>query len=289
MEDEGTRIAVVTGASSGIGKEAMKALARGGWRVIGVGRNAERCEASEREVREAGGDVTMLRADLSLLEEAERLAEEIGTRTNRVHLLLNNAGGMASEQVTTSEGYEQNFAANHLGPFVLTNRLLPLLLRAVEDAPEGMVRIINTSSDAGEMIPSLDLDDMQNLRNWSVGAAYCTGKLANVLHARALAERLKDKGIVVHSYHPGAVDSNFFSYASPEAQERYKAVPKRSVAEGADTLIWLATAEEPGQSTGRYWHDRAEREPHPLATDGVFVSRFWEASEALVRSPEASE
>lgn len=282
MHEHIGRVAVVTGASSGIGKEALQTLARSGWRVIGVGRDGARCAAVEAGLRKEAHDVTMIQADLSLLSEVDRLADQIAALTDRVDVLLNNAGGMASGQVMTSEGYEQNFAANHLGPFVLTNRLLPLLEKAATTQPKGAVRIVNTSSDASEMIPAIDLDDLQNLRNWSPGAAYCTGKLANVLHARALAERLKDAGIVAHSYHPGTVDTNFFTHASPETRAYTDGLAKRSLADGADTLVWLATAEEAGRTTGGYWHDRAPREPNALVHDDAFVARFWDASEALV-------
>ncbi|MEW9856621.1 SDR family NAD(P)-dependent oxidoreductase [Novosphingobium sp. M1R2S20] len=284
------KVAVITGASSGIGKQAAKELAAQGWRIIGVGRDEGRCAAAEQEVRSvaAGADVTMLRADMSLLKACERLAEDIAGLTDRIHVLLNNAGGMASEKVMTAEGFEQNFASNHLGPFVLTNRLLPLLEKAAADAEPGTVRIINTSSDASEMIPSLNLSDMQNLGNWSVGAAYCSGKLANVLHAKALARRLASKGIVAHSFHPGMVDSNFFSHASEQTQAQYEGAPKRTVEEGADTAVWLATSPDGACASGTYWYERAPRDPHALARDDAFVDQFWDASIKLTETAPSS-
>ena len=130
------RVAVVTGASSGIGKETAKALAAQGWHVIALGRDPSRTVAAEAEIRAAAtGQVDMIRADLSLIAEAERAADAIAALTSRIDILINNAGGMASRMVMTSEGLEQNFAGNHLGPFVLTNRLLPLLRAAAADAP----------------------------------------------------------------------------------------------------------------------------------------------------------
>ena len=278
------RVAVVTGASSGIGKEAARALAAAGWQVIATGRDPARSAAAAQDIRaaSAGGRVDMLLADLSLLAEAARLARDIAAITPRLDLLINNAGGMASKLEITQEGYEANFAGNHLGPFLLTNRLLPLLRVAAATAPTGSVRIINTASDASEMIPTLNLDDMQNLDNYSNGLAYCSSKLANVLFARALGVRLAGDDIVAHSMHPGTVDSNFFSHADEGAQARVRELPKMSVAEGADTLIWLATAQEPGRSTGLYWHKRALRAPNPVVEDAAFVARFWDESEKLV-------
>jgi NAD(P)-dependent dehydrogenase (short-subunit alcohol dehydrogenase family) len=281
---------VVTGASSGLGKEAAKALAARGWHVIAVGRNAARSAAAESEIRAAaapGGKVDMLLADLSLLADTERLARDIAGLTDRIDVLANNAGGMASGLVITSEGNEANFTGNHLGPFLLTERLLPLLRKAAADAPPGAVRIINTSSDASEMIPTINLDDMQNLGNFNVGAAYCGSKLANVLHARALAGRLADAGIVAHSFHPGTVASNFFADVPPATKAYTDTLDKMSEAEGADTLIWLATSAEAGQNSGTYWHKRAPRVPNPLIDDADFIARFWTASEKQVAGVEA--
>jgi NAD(P)-dependent dehydrogenase (short-subunit alcohol dehydrogenase family) len=284
MMSDRPRVAVVTGASSGIGKQVAKALAVQGWRVIGTGRDPARIASAEAEIRavSAGVAIDLLRADLSLLAEAEQAARQIAALTDRIDLLVNNAGGMASALVMTAEGYEANFAGNHLGPFVLTQRLLPLLRAAAADAPKGTVRILNTASDASEMIPSINLDDLQNLAHFSPGLAYCTGKLANVLFARALAKRLAGDGITAHAVHPGAVDSNFFSYAPADTQARVRDLPKFSEEEGADTLIWLATSEEGGRNSGGYWHQRQPRPPNPIVEDDAIVDRFWEESEKLV-------
>jgi NAD(P)-dependent dehydrogenase (short-subunit alcohol dehydrogenase family) len=283
MQTETSRVAVITGASSGIGKQIAKALAAKGWRIIGTGRNAERIAKAEAEINAAstGGGVTMLTADLSLLADAEKTASRIATLTDRIDVLVNNAGGMTSTLVMTPEGFEENFAGNHLGPFVLTNRLLPLLRNAAKGAPRGTVRILNTSSDASEMVPGINLDDMQNLDNFNPGLSYCTGKLANVLFARALAKRLAGDGIVAHAVHPGAVESNFYATAPAATQERLKNMPKFTEEEGADTLTWLATSEEGGQNSGGYWYQRAQRPPNKVVDDPVVVERFWHESEKL--------
>lgn len=281
---ERARVAVVTGASSGIGKAIAKAMARQGWQVIGTGRDPERLAAAEAEIAAdaAGAPVTMLRADLSLLGGAAQLAQDIAALTDRVDLLFNNAGGMTDKLVMTDEGLEANFAGNHLGPFLLTQRLLPLLRKAAQDQPVGAVRILNTASDASEMIRAINLDDMQNLERFSPGMAYCTGKLANVLFARALADRLAGEGIIAHAVHPGAVDSNFFSHAPADTQERSRGLDKASEADGADTLVWLATAPEGGGSNGGYWYRRAPRTPNKLVEDAATVDRFWQESEKLI-------
>lgn len=280
------RTAVVTGASSGIGKEVAKALACAGWRIIGTGRDPARMAEAEAEISAAGSParIEMLAADLSLLAEASELADKIAQRTDRIDLLVNNAGGMTDRLVMTAEGLEASYAANHLGPFVLTARLLPLLTTAAAGAPSGSVRILQTASDASEMIPSIDLDDLQNLNNFNPGLAYCAGKLANVLFTKGLAMRLQGSGIVAHAVAPGAVDSNFYEHAPQSTREHMRDAPKLTAKEGADTLIWLATCEEGGDCSGGYWEQRKPRPPHALANDLELVGQFWARTEKMVEA-----
>lgn len=283
MAADTRRVAVVTGASSGIGKETAKALAEQGWRVIGIGRHPKRCAAAEVEIRAAskGGSVEILQADLSLMAEAARAARDIAARTDRIDVLVNNAGGMANRYVITSEGYEENFAGNHLGPFLFTTRLLPLLRRAAAEAPPGTVRIINTSSDASEMVKGLPWDDLEMHGNYNPGAAYCHGKLANVLFTRGLAQRLSPDGIIAHAMHPGTIDSNFSSHADERTQAYIRTLKALTPAQGADTLVWLATADEPGRSSGGYYCERKPRTPNPAVEDDACVARLWAESEKL--------
>ena len=152
------RVAVVTGASAGIGKEAARELLAQGWRVIGVGRNPERSLAALAELRDAVPDaqVDMIIADLAELAQAKRAAAEIHSLTDRIDVLLNNAGGIGKERVVTSEGNEAVFAGNHIGPFLLTREVLGLLRAAAQKGAQGAVRVINTSSSAAELTPGLD-------------------------------------------------------------------------------------------------------------------------------------
>lgn len=279
------RVAVVTGASSGIGLEAARTLASQGWRVIAVGRNPERCAMAQAELRTGAGgsDVTMLQADLSLMKNAARLADDIAALTDRIDLLANNAGGMTRSQEMTAEGLEACFAANHLGPFLLTLRLLPLLRKAASHSPRGSVRIINTSSDGSEMIPGLNFDDLENRENFSPGLAYCSGKLANVMFAKGLALRLSGDGILAFSFHPGTVESNFKAHVPDSTRQYIDTLDAIDSTQGADTLAWLANADPAELTNGGYYYMRKLRAANPQAEDQAAIEQLWSASEALVR------
>jgi NAD(P)-dependent dehydrogenase (short-subunit alcohol dehydrogenase family) len=280
------RVAVVTGASSGIGLETAKALATAGWRVIGVGRDPERSAAALAEIRATatGGEVDMLRADLSLMADTVRLAKDIAARTDRIDVLLNNAGGTCRARVVTAEGNEATFAGNHLGPFLLTSRLMPLLRATAAEQPRGTVRIINTASSAHEYSSGLDWSDLQMLNHFVPTQAYCNAKLANVLFTRVLSKRAAPYGIVAHAVHPGIVGSRFASHGDDAMQEYFAANADRVISpkEGADTLIWLATAHEPGGTTGGYFFQRAPGTVSTFGRDDAAAERLWIESDRLV-------
>ncbi len=275
-----TRTAVITGASAGVGLAAAKALASEGWRVIGVGRDPARSAAAEAELRTSapGGNVIMLRGDLSLMADAARLAGEIAALTDRIDLLANNAGGMISEPRVTAEGLEECFAGNHLGPFVLTTRLLPLLLAAPQP------RVINTSSDGSEMIPDLNWGDLRDPLKQSPGASYCSSKLANVIFAAELARRYGGQGLLAYSFHPGTVASNFFSHVPETTRAHTDALEKITPEQGAETLLWLNSQPAEALDYGGYYHRCAPRVPNPTAHDPANGERLWALSEELTSS-----
>jgi NAD(P)-dependent dehydrogenase (short-subunit alcohol dehydrogenase family) len=280
-----SRVAVVTGASSGIGKAAAKALVAQGWHVIAHGRDPERTAAAEADIRAAaapGAKLDMIRADLALLGDTARMAKEIGRLTSKVHVLLNNAGGVRSELVITPEGNEATFAGNHLGHFLLTNRLLPLLRAAAATSQPGTVRILSVSSTGHTSSPGVDWDDLQQTREWASGKSYCLAKLCNILFTRELAKRLAADGIVANSMHPGVIASNFVNHAEPGMKSYMETLNLLPPEAGADTLVWLATAPEAGKVTGGYFHKREALSPASAALDEKAAARLWQESEALV-------
>lgn len=271
------RVVVITGASSGIGKEAAKALAAQGWHVIAHGRNAARLKAAEAEIRAvATGRVDMISGDLALLSDTARMADDIAGLTDRIDALLNNAGGMRSSLVITPEGNEACFAGNHLGHFLLTKRLWPALRVA------GNARVINTSSDGSFYCKAIDWDDLQLTRNWVSGNSYCLAKLCNVLFTKELARRGAADGIIAHAIHPGTVASNFISHVGKSTRAYMETLDAMPPAVAAKPLVWLASAPEAAASSGHYWNRSVAEAPNPLALNEEVTGRLWEESEKLL-------
>ena len=278
-------VAVVTGASSGIGKSTAGKLAALGWQVIGVGRDPQRCAAAEPEIAaaaRAGGGFTMLRGDFTLMAEVKRVADEVAGRTSRVDVLINNAGGVRDRQIITAEGTEATFAANHLAPFLLTRELMPLLKVSAASQPPGTTRVIAVSSSAHRVVDGTRLGRPAELQQIQPTLAYCRAKLANILFARELARRAEPDGIAVQAMHPGVVASNFASHGDAAMQAHMAAAPTVAPDEPAETLAWLATDSEGGRDSGRYFYRKAEETPADAAQDEAAAARLWTETEALL-------
>jgi NAD(P)-dependent dehydrogenase (short-subunit alcohol dehydrogenase family) len=276
------KAAVVTGASSGLGLEAAMNLARRGWHVIAHGRDAERSRAAEHQIRQAASPdarVEILRCDLCLMSESAGLADRIIGTTNKVDVLINNAGGTRATLEFTPEGNELTFAGNHLGHFLLTARLLPLLRNSV--AQSGEARIINVSSRAHERA-SIDWDDLQHHNSGTAHDAYARAKLCNILFTRALAKRFGGAGVVASAMHPGVADTNFVSHGGQALRNYWKQAEKVSAADGADTIVWLATAPDAAARNGLYFFNREIVPLSALALDDAAAERLWAESEKLL-------
>lgn len=280
-------VAVITGASAGIGCAAARQLVAAGWQVIGTGRDPGRIARATEEIEAAvapPGSFTMLRADLSLLAEAHKAAGQITALTSRVDVLVNNAGGMLDRRIATAEGLEATFVTNHLSPFLLVRELRPLLDSAVAVAPAGAVRVIAVSSTGHRNSRGLDFDDLQgHAAEVAPGPAYCNAKLASLLFTRELARRLGPDGIVAQAMHPGVVDTNFVKHAGPGMAAYFASLKDYlSPDEAARSLVWLATDPEGGREPGRYFYDKAEETPSDAARDDDAARRLWSQSEKLL-------
>ncbi|WP_159975991.1 MULTISPECIES: SDR family NAD(P)-dependent oxidoreductase [unclassified Novosphingobium] len=284
------RCVVVTGASSGIGKASAEAFARMGWHVIGTGRDPERsaaAEASLRALAPPGGRVDFLRGDFAEMADVRRVAAEIAQLTDRVHVLVNNAGGLRDGLYTSSEGLEWTFAANHLAPFLLTRELMPLLERASETSAPGTVRVIAVSSLGHMQCSAMHWDDLMMRDDFAAGPAYCQAKLANLLFTRELNRRVEGRGIVAQAMHPGKVGSNFSSHGEASLQAYMATQNLITPEQPARTIVWLATAPDAGKHGGRYFYDLAEEEAAPQALDDEAAARLWRESERMLESVDA--
>lgn len=246
------RVALVTGATSGLGRAAATELAHLGSTVILVGRSSDKtARVAEAIIGESGNsDVRTEVADLSSMAQIRALAARV---QGPLHLLVNNAGVLLAERSETPEGFETTFATNLLGHFLLTNLLI--------DKLEAPARIINVSS-GGMYTQRIRVDDLQMKREPYDGVvAYARTKRAQVILTELWAEALRDRGIVVHSMHPGWADTPGVSDSLPRFYKLTKPL-LRTPEEGADTIVWLCASEEAGASTGQFWHDRRPRPTH---------------------------
>ena len=286
MADQGQinsdpKVAVVTGASSGIGKATAFQLARLGFTVIAMGRNPARSLDAVADIRRElpNARIWPVIADLASLAQTRRAAAEIAGITGRVDVLVNNAGAMIEKRLVTEDGLEATFAGNHLGPFLLTNLLLPQLCAAPA------ARIINVSSIGHTMIPDIAWDDLQMVQEYNAMRAYAQSKLANILFTRALSGRLASAGIMVNAMHPGMIASRFALSAGEQVRLAYHEAEAagHTVSEdaGADTIIWLAAAPEAAVETGGYFVGRTRSETSAAAANDDSAGRLWEISSRL--------
>ena len=273
------KFAVITGASSGVGFEAARALARDGFAVVALGRDPQRIEASRRTIEReaAGAQVTWLRADFAVMAEVRLAAQLIAELTDRIDVLINNAGQILGTRTVTVDGLEQTFAGNVLAPFLLTGMLLPLLTRVEQP------HVITVASVGHSYIDDMCWDDLQFERGYDEGGAYLQSKLANIIFACELARR--HAKIVSSSVHPGTVTSNFVN----TADERTKAYFAEAEARGetvtpeqaADTLVYLARDAGTALPSGGYFHERRRIEPSAAASSAVSGSRLWKICEEM--------
>ena len=235
------RIALVTGATSGVGVVVAKRLAGESWLVLAHGRDQARGAQVVGDIGMAGGRARFYGADLSSMKGVRALAEAVARDHRHLHLLINNAGiGFGAPGATREEspdGFELRFGVNYLAPFLLTRLLLPTLLAA---AP---ARIVNVAS-IGQR--DIDFDDLQLERHYSGRDAYRQSKLALIMFTFDLAEELKSRGVTVNALHPATfMDTFMVREAGGE--------PMSTVDEGADAIMNLAVSEETRGRTGEYF------------------------------------
>ena len=277
-------VALVTGATGGIGLETARGLARAGFHVVLHGRDERRGRAAQADLAGSvpGASTELVLGDLGEQAQVRAVAADLLARLDRLDVLVNNAG-MALRRTPrhrTADGHDPLLAVNHLGPFLLTSLLLPLLL---DSAPS---RIVNVASDA-HRIGRVDLDRLDHPRTYGIGGFrwYGSTKLMNVLFTRELARRLAGTGVTANVVHPGSVATNI---GSPG--RFVSSVTRRillSPEQGAATSLHVATAPDGAAVTGAYFarSARADGKLSRRARDDDLAARLWARSEELVAPP----
>ncbi len=263
--DPDQKIALVTGSTSGLGREVAFRLSALDYFVIVHGRNQERGMEVVKQIEDSGiGGARFYAADLGSFEQVRRFGESVLHDYNRLDLLINNAGIGSSppRRLVSEDGHELRLQVNHLSHFLLTHLLLPLLR---DSSP---ARIVNVSSGAQQAI---DFDDVMLEERFSGGRAYAQSKLAQILFTIDLADRLQDANILVNALHPA-------TYMDTEMVRRAGARPRSTVGEGADGVMQLVT-EDIG--SGNYFVRQRSVRANRQAYDDDARARLWKLSEEL--------
>jgi NAD(P)-dependent dehydrogenase (short-subunit alcohol dehydrogenase family) len=279
------RVALVTGATAGIGLYTALGLARAGFRVIMAGRDPARAERACRLVAERSGSsaVETALADFASLAEVRALAERVLHAHDRLDLLVNNAGLIVPRFQRSADGCEMTIAVNHLAPFLLTNLLLDRLRASAQPNAPGRIVMVASQAHRGAR---LDLADLTQPRDWTPLKAYRRSKLCNILFTRALARRLAGSGVVAACLHPGVIATKIGDRAGLAGLGWRLAKPFFSGPEkGAETSLFLATTEDPARFHGAYVIDKHVAQPDPAARDDDLAERLWQESARLVGLP----
>ena len=291
IPDQSGRTALITGANSGLGLETARTLAQRGARVVLACRTLERAEQARQELQPgSSGELIPLQLDLADLVSVRRGAAQLADQLGAIDLLINNAGVMAPPRQLSAQGFELQFAVNHLGHFALTQQLLPVLRPGA--------RVVHVSSGAS-YFGRIAFDDLQGEQRYDAWAAYAQSKLANVMTALELQRRLQSQGSAVLSIaaHPGLARTNLQPTSVAARGSRVESLAYRlmdplfqSAAMGALPQLFAATAPaaKPGGFYGPGGLGNLKGYPKacriaPAALDAAACTRLWDVSEELCR------
>lgn len=275
------KIILITGATDGIGKAAATEFARRGATLTIVGRNKQKTEQVLAELKASSGNqnIDVLLCDLSRVAEVKRAAEEFKAKHDRLDILVNNAGATFKQPTLGPDGYELTFTLNHLAYFQLTTSLLDLLRKTPG------ARVVSTSS-AMQARGKLDLAKTPTSLHGSGPGAYATSKLANVLFTKELQKKLEGTTATANCFEPGMVRTQFGGFGSDQGlllnlvymlAKPFSSTPEQ----GADSLVWLATAPEAASLRGEYVSKRKPATPNEQALDAKLAAELWMVSEKL--------
>ncbi|CAI5967732.1 unnamed protein product [Closterium sp. NIES-65] len=305
------KVAIVTGGSSGIGTETARVLALRGASVVLAVRNTEAGEAAKaaiikdiegRSAAAAGVPaavrerVSVMPLDLASLKSVRAFAADYLRLNRPLHLLINNAGVMICPFMLTADGHENQFGTNHVGHFLLTNLLLPKLKEtAKQEGAEARIVIVSSAAHQFPYPGGIRFDAINAKEGYDSVRAYGQSKLANILHARELARRLKEEGagVTVNALHPGVIDTNLSRHIVPPGtiwhtlgRGAYSLVFQwfmKTIPQGAATSCFLAAHPSVAGASGGYYADAraAEGKATVLSKDMELAGKLWELSEQM--------
>ncbi len=266
------KTAIVTGSTSGIGRETVKALAKADYHLVLPVRNMEKGKQLKKEIEAlySSQQVRLVECDLESLKSVQNFVEVFRTEYTQLHLLINNAGVWFSKRELTEDGFEKNFAINHLSHFLLTKSLLDIIKKTPK------ARIINVASEAHKF-GQINFNDLQSEKSFSSFKAYGQSKLANILFTRKLSKILEGSGVTVNSLHPGVVNTSLFDKMNGLIKSIFKffmITPEK----GAATSIYLALSDEVANKTGLYFKKCKAISPHKNALNTTDAEKLWEIS-----------
>lgn len=273
------RVFVVTGTTSGIGKALAFEIAQTGQTLVMIARDAERGQAALQEISRQvpNPNIDLELCDLSILSSVRNVAEILKSRYEKINVLINNASVYKRKRSVTVDGFEEMFATNHLGLFLLTNLLLERLQAAVQ--ADGSAHILNISAPSTVL---LDFDDLQGEKKFNSLNAFGATKTANLLFTFELARLLENTGITVNAIHPSLARSGLMkeAFILMRLFTRLASAPPEKV---SGSILQVASAPEFANVSGKFLHHGKEIEAPAYAQDRAAQQRLWEVSEQLTQ------
>ena len=272
------RVALITGANTGIGRITALELARQGYHVFLAGRSLERTRSVLAEISTscAAGVAEWLPLDLADFASVRACAQSFLTRNLDLHLLVNNAG-LAGAGGLTQSGFEMAFGVNHMGHFLLTQLLLD---RLRQSAP---ARVVTVASRAHARVSAIDWDAVRRPGNTLLNAKeYCVSKLANVIFSAELGCRLRGSGVSTYSLHPGVIGSDLWRDL-PWPLRSLSRLLMSSPEEGAKTTMHCCLSTVVANETGLYYSDCRPKLPSAAAQDSSLAEALWRHSDDWIR------
>lgn len=270
-----TKIAIVTGANSGMGLATSMELALQGYHVVMACRNEERGRIALSEAISATGSkqIELMKLDLGSLHSVRSFVSEFTAAHPKLDVLINNAGVVCLRREETSDGFEMTLGVNHLGHYLLTRLLVPSLKAATE------ARVVNVSSGAYKA-GKIHQEDPNLKKRYHVIKSYSQSKLANIMFTRELADRLQGTNITVNALHPGAVGTNIGVNRTTGFGTAIMAIVRKipsflTPEEGARTAIYLAVHPEVRGITGEYFYEQKIQELKANALDKNTAVFLW--------------